>query len=70
MTEALPTVSTALAARCRVSALCLECGHIRNLDLKALAKRHANTALIKLPLQCRQCGSRRCRVIVSGREPG
>jgi hypothetical protein len=65
----LPTVRTALAARCRVAALCLDCDRARDLDLKALAKHHADTPLIRLPLRCR-CGSRRYRIIVSGREPG
>jgi hypothetical protein len=68
MTKGASTVRTALTTRCRVLALCLECGHIRDLDLKALARRHADTPLIRLPLRC-QCGSRRYRIIVSGREP-
>ena len=69
MAETLPTVSTALAAHCRVSAHCLDCERVQELNLEALAERHADTALIRLPLRCR-CGSRRCRVVVSGREPG
>jgi len=69
VTEALATVRTALAAHCTVAALCLRCDHVRDLDLEVLAERHADTALIVLPLRCR-CGSRRCRIIVSGREPG
>ena len=69
MTEGLATVRTALAAHCRVSAHCLRCDHVRDLDLDALAERHADTALIRLPLRCR-CGSRACRVVVSGRWPG
>jgi len=36
MTKALPTVRTALAAHCRVAALCLKCDHVRDLDLEAL----------------------------------
>ena len=69
MTEALPTIRTALAAHCRVAALCLRCEHVHDLDLKALAKRHADMPLIKLPPRC-PCGSRACRVVVSGQEPG
>ena len=69
MTEALPTVRTALAAHCRVSAHCLDCERVQELNLEALAERHTDTALIRLPLRCR-CGSRRCRIVVSGREPG
>jgi hypothetical protein len=40
MTDApLPTVRTALAAHCRVAALCLKCDHVRDLNLEALLKR-------------------------------
>ena len=71
MTDApLPTVRTALAAHCRVAALCLKCDHVRDLDLEALLRRQADTPLVRLPLLCRRCGSRRYRIIVSGREPG
>ena len=45
----LPTVRTALAAHCQVAALCLDCDHVRDLDLEALAERHADTPLIGLP---------------------
>ena len=69
MTEGLATVRSALAAHCLVAALCLKCDHVRDLNLKALAERHADTALISLPLRCR-CGSRRWRIVVSGQEPG
>jgi hypothetical protein len=57
MTEPLPTVRAALAAHCRVSAHCLGCDHVRELDLEALAERHADTLLIRLPLRCRRCGA-------------
>jgi hypothetical protein len=70
VSEALPTVRTALAAHCRVSAHCLDCERVRELDLEALAECHANTPLIRLPLRCVRCESRRCRVVVSGRWPG
>jgi hypothetical protein len=70
MIEDLPIVRTALAAHCRVSAHCVKCEHVHELDLDALAERHANTPLIHLPLRCQRCRSRACRVIVSGREPG
>jgi hypothetical protein len=70
LTEApLPTVRTALAAHCRVAVLCLNCDHVRDLDLKVLAGRHADTPLIRLPLRCRRCGSRAFRVLVSGVAP-
>ena len=69
MTEGLATVRSALAAHCLVAALCLKCDHVRDLDLEALVERHGDTPLIRLPLRCR-CGSRRCQIIVSGREPG
>jgi hypothetical protein len=62
----LPTVRTALAAHCTVDALCLDCDRVRRLDLTALARRHVDTPLRTLPLRC-ECGSRNCRVIVSGR---
>ena len=63
----LTTVGTAIAAECIVDALCLDCDHIRRLDLPApTARGMQDTPLIRLPLRCR-CGSRRCRVIVSGR---
>ena len=67
--QPLPTIRTALAAHCRVAALCLRCDHVRDLDLEALAERYVDTALIRLPLRCR-CGSRRYRIVVSGQEPG
>ena len=38
---------------------------VRRLDLSALAGNFTNTTLIGLPLRC-DCGSRSCRVIVSG----
>jgi hypothetical protein len=66
----LPTVRSALAAHCQAAALCLTCDHIRNLDLRELATRHADTALVELPLRCQGCGARRFRIIVSGRLPG
>lgn len=62
MAEDLLSVRIALMAHCRVAAPCLKCDHIHDLDLKALAKRHADTPRIRLPL--------RCRIVVSGREPG
>ena len=58
MTEGLATVRTALAAHCQVAALCLHCDHVHDLDLKALAQRHADTPLARLSLRCR-CGSRK-----------
>jgi len=62
----LPTVRTALAGYCLVDALCLECDRVRRLDLLALASNgYRDTPLIRLPLRC-ECGSRACRVIVSG----
>jgi hypothetical protein len=66
VTGELPTVQGVILAHCQVAALCLECGHIEDLDLPALAVSHANMPLIRLPLRCR-CGSRRVRIIVSGR---
>jgi hypothetical protein len=46
------TVRAARAAQCRVAALCLECDHVRDLDLRAFAASgHADTPLIRLPLQ-------------------
>jgi hypothetical protein len=65
----LPTVRSALAAHCQAAALCLTCDHIQDLDLRELATRHADTALIQLPLRCQRCGARRFRIIVSGRSP-
>ncbi len=62
----LPTVQSAILAHCTVAALCLNCDHIRELDLHALARRHAATPLIQLPLQCQRCGSRAFRTVVSG----
>ena len=70
MSGGLPTVRSALAAHCQVAALCLSCDHVRNLDLRELATRHADTALIQLPLRFQRCGARRFRIIVSGRLPG
>ena len=61
MTEALATVRTALAAHYTVAPLCLRCDHVRDLDLEALAERHGDTPLIRLPLRYR-CGSRRYRI--------
>ena len=69
MAETLPTVSTALAAHCRVSAHCLDCERVQELNLEALAERHGDTPLIRLPLRYR-CGSRRYRIVMSGQEPG
>ena len=69
MAKPLPTIRTALAAHCRVSARCLDCERVQELNLEALTERYVDTALIRLPLRCR-CGSRRCRIVVSGREPG
>ena len=64
------TVRAARAARCRVAALCLECGQARELDLRGFAaSRHGDTPLAELPFWCR-CGSRAFRVSVAGREPG
>jgi hypothetical protein len=48
-----------------VDALCFECDRVRRLDLVALAERYLDTPLRSLPLRC-ECGSRNCRVIVSG----
>lgn len=69
MAKPLPTIRTALATYCRVSAHCLDCERVQELNLEALAERHVDMALIQLPLRCR-CGSRRCRVVASAREPG
>lgn len=62
------TVATSIAARVLVDALCLSCDHCKRLDLQALADRGlAHVGLPDLPLRCDRCGSRECRVIVSGR---
>ena len=57
-----PTLRTAL---CVVDPLCFECDRVRRLDLAPLARRYRDTPLRSLPLRC-ECGSRSCRVIVSG----
>ena len=63
----LPTVRTALAARCQVHAVCRACDRIRLLDLDRLANDgYGDVPLIKLSLRC-ECGSRDCGVAVSGR---
>jgi hypothetical protein len=48
---------------------CDKCDHVRELNLEALAQRHADTLLIRLPLRCRRCGLRAFRVVVSGAAP-
>jgi hypothetical protein len=70
VSEGLPTVRAARAARRRVVVRCLECDDVRDLNLRAFAaSRLADTPLAKLPLRCRPCGSRAFRVVVSGAVP-
>ncbi len=64
-----PTPRTSLAARVSVTAICRVCGHNQPLDLADLiARGHADTPLLALPLRCR-CGERGFEVIVSGYRP-
>lgn len=70
MNDRLPTVRSALAARCKVAAICDACDHDRELDLNDLiARGHGDTALLALPLRC-ACGAAQFRMVVSGSPPG
>jgi hypothetical protein len=63
----LATVATALAAECRLHAICADCERVQQIDLQALVDAGwTRTPLVDLPLRCR-CGSRRCSAVVSGR---
>jgi hypothetical protein len=66
--DGLPTIGTAIDADNIVAALCLACNRSREIDLPQIAQDgHADTPLIRLPLVCRDCGSREVKVLVAGR---
>lgn len=71
MSEGLPTPRTTVAAKAECAAICDDCAHVGDLDLRGLiAAGRGDVPLRHLQLRCAKCGSRKVSISVSGRAQG